>query len=107
MPEDNESELCVLRERIAKLEATTIATKESITIAKMDLDLRLNSMNEFREAIKDQNSTFIPREEYKTAHYALLASVQKNAEEIANMQGRAWMIAFFAGGIPVVIMLIL
>jgi len=47
------------------------STKEAVLKAELEMNRRLNSMNEFREQLKDQGFTFLTRAEYDLMHKAL------------------------------------
>jgi hypothetical protein len=49
--------------------------EQSIIIAKESMDKRLEGMNEFRNSLKDQNSTFIPRQEFEAKHEILVNKI--------------------------------
>jgi hypothetical protein len=44
----------------------------ALTVAIQSLDKRLDSMNEFRDALRDQTSGFVTRSEYHAAHESLV-----------------------------------
>lgn len=45
--------------------------KEATTLARESMEKRLDGMNEFRDALKDQTSLFINRKEYEDKHKML------------------------------------
>ena len=45
-------------------EARLAATEEALRVARIELERRLESMNEFREQLRTQASTFIARTEF-------------------------------------------
>jgi hypothetical protein len=53
------------------------------------LDKRLETMNEFREALKDQNKTFIARPE----HELVVADIRSLRESRATLEGKASMMS--------------
>lgn len=53
------------------------------------LDKRLETMNEFREALKDQNKTFIARPE----HELIVADIRSLRESRATLEGKASMMS--------------
>lgn len=57
------------------------------------LDHRFNTMNEFRQAMADQQATYLTRNEYTTQHQALtdrLDQAQKNLDrEVSTLRERA------------------
>jgi len=44
----------------------------ALTVALATLNKRLDGMNEFRDALKDQGNTFMPRVEYSSGHDSLV-----------------------------------
>jgi len=71
-----------LENRIDNLEKTLLerySTQEKTTANVLSAnEKRLDSMNEFRETLRDQNRTFITR----TDHESLIASFQKDIDRI-------------------------
>jgi len=49
----------------------------ALTVALATLNKRLDGMNEFRDALKDQGNTFMPRVEYSSGHDSLVRSVDQ------------------------------
>ncbi len=77
-----EREVVTMRDYIdTKIEALEKAT----TLAKETMERRLEGMNEFRDALKDQNTTFITRAEYEN----LCKEVQELRESRAELSGKA------------------
>ena len=60
-------------------------------VAKESSDRRLDGMNEFRASLKDQNSTFVPRAEYKAQTDKLDHDIQDLKEFKAMHEGKATM----------------
>jgi hypothetical protein len=54
-------------------------------LAADTLDIRLQSMNEFRASLTDQNLKFITRDVYETEHRSLGDIVRMNATRIADL----------------------
>jgi hypothetical protein len=71
-----------LNEKIADKEKQTIlqvaAIKESLAVAKVELDRRLAMMNEFRQQLTDQAATFINRDE----HNALISRIDTKVDNL-------------------------
>jgi hypothetical protein len=63
------------------------SVETSIILAHASMEKRLDSMNEFREALKDQNSRFITRNE----HELVMSDIQDLKESRAELQGKASM----------------
>lgn len=53
-----------LRERVIRLEEQLKASSEALTIARRDIDRRLETMNELRAQINTERSIYLTREEY-------------------------------------------
>lgn len=79
--------------KICKLEkivdAKIIALKEATTLAKETMDSRLEGMNEFRAALKDQSITFITRNEFSIIVEKLQLEIQLLKEFRAELKGKA------------------
>jgi len=59
-------------EDTTKLFETKVDALDKATIlASQQMDKRLEGMNEFRESLRDQNATFVRKDEYDTKHEAL------------------------------------
>ncbi len=79
-------------EHISKLSESKIeAIEKATTLAKKTVDERLKNMNEFRDALKDQNSTFVPRTEYlaqiklvEKNHNDRITTLEMNKERLAG-----------------------
>ena len=65
--------------------------QEATRIAKKEQDRRLDSMNEFRQALKDANGTFITRTEYGNLHERIQEDIKGLRESRAESQGKASM----------------
>jgi hypothetical protein len=74
-----------ISERIARLEERMNTTKENLYLARDAMEKRLESMNEFRQQLKDQTSSFITRPE----HDSVLADIRILRESKAELQGKA------------------
>jgi hypothetical protein len=69
----------------SRIDAIEKATCE----ATLSLNKRLEGMNEFRAALKDQNSTFLPRNEYEVQHEKLENDIKVLRESKAMLEGKA------------------
>jgi ethanolamine ammonia-lyase small subunit len=65
------------------------ATDKAQEVYRSALDKRLETMNEFREALKDQNKTFIARPE----HELVVADIRSLRESRATLEGKASMMS--------------
>jgi hypothetical protein len=57
--------------------------------AEAQLNMRLESMNEFRSSLKDQASTFLTRTEYEAKHDALESKIHVLQLDKATLEGKA------------------
>ena len=69
-------------------EQFTAICKE-VTTAERVLNTRLESMNEFRQAMTDQASNYVTKEEYRLAHKPLEDGIREARQFMATHQGRA------------------
>ena len=69
----------------AKLDAIMISTK----LAAESLEKRLESMNEFRGAIVDQQKTFLSKSEYQIHHKTIEDDIRILRESRALLEGKA------------------
>jgi ethanolamine ammonia-lyase small subunit len=65
------------------------ATDKAQEVYRSALDKRLETMNEFREALKDQNKTSIARPE----HELVVADIRSLRESRATLEGKASMMS--------------
>ncbi len=70
-------------------ETRIIAIEKSIEATAKVLDRRLEGMNEFREALKDQASKFITRSELNVIIQRLDVDIRVLREYKATMEGKA------------------
>jgi hypothetical protein len=69
--------------------AVALANAEKATAkAEAASERRFEGVNEFRKALSDQTSTFIPRAEYDAAHSALTERVSANAARVDALELR-------------------
>lgn len=52
------------------------ARDRALTVALASMDIRLDGMNEIRDVLRDQSARFVTRDEYGTAHTALVRSTE-------------------------------
>jgi hypothetical protein len=81
-----ESKLCDLEEK-ADLKIDSL--KEATSLAKATLDERLARMNEFRESLKDQNQTFVTKNEFNVLINRIEDDIKSLRESRAELQGKA------------------
>jgi predicted mannosyl-3-phosphoglycerate phosphatase (HAD superfamily) len=70
------------------VQAALAAAKEASDKAEAAADKRFDGVNEFRQALTDQNATFMSRVEYVTAHGALEDKVTSNSERMTALELR-------------------
>jgi predicted nucleic acid-binding Zn-ribbon protein len=75
-----------VKETVIALEVEVTSIREAIKIAKDTVDTRLEGMNEFRNQLKDQASTFIPRSEYLTHYGALIQRLDMQDIDIRGLR---------------------
>ena len=66
--------------------AAMAAAEKAVTKAEGASERRFESVNEFRQALTDQTSTFLPRTEYRTAHESLIEKINNNLDRIAQLE---------------------
>ena len=81
--------------------------EKSTDLATSVLDKRLDSMNEFRQALKDQQLTFVSKTEYQISHHRVVEDIKMLREAKANLEGKASMtsviIAYIIGIIGIIL----
>lgn len=80
--EINAVKISELEKRMGLLFETS---QTAIKLASNDLKTRLDNMNEFRQTLKDQSSTFITKNEYTY----VLKDIRELRESRAELHGRA------------------
>jgi hypothetical protein len=70
------------------IQAALVSAEKAVTKAEVASEKRFEGVNEFRKALADQTSTFIPRAEYDAAHASLADRVTANAERVAALELR-------------------
>ncbi len=53
------------------------------------MEKRLDSMNEFRDQLRDQASLFLPRTEYQARHDDLQDRIERINDAVGAIQGRS------------------
>ena len=66
-------------------DARMFAIEQATRVAKESMEKRLESMNEFRDTLRDQSRTFITRSEHET----LIKEIQSLRESRAELAGKA------------------
>lgn len=74
------------------VETALSAAKEAVSKAEVATEKRFDAVNEFRGQMADQAAMFLPREEYKTAHEALIEKMstanETRVREITELDKR-------------------
>jgi hypothetical protein len=60
------------------------ARDRALTVAMTAMDVRLDSMNEFRNTLRDQAALFVTRDEYLTAHAAVVRNIESMRIELST-----------------------
>ena len=96
MPEGNftQKDGVTLREYI---DFRVAALQETMDKSERLLNKRLEGMNEFRDALKDQNATFISREAYEAKHCLLQAQVDDLRMSKAAIDAKASAASVYVG----------
>jgi hypothetical protein len=79
----------LLDERKAEFNTRFESMDRAINVATEALDKRLDSMNEFRNALKDQTATFITKSDYQSKHDELVKQIEDLKLSRATMEGKA------------------
>jgi len=78
-------------------EAKLTAMDNAIGLARTNMERRLDGMNEFRDTLRDQASTFVGRRELSTVIERLDADIRSLRESRAELGGKASMSAVYLG----------
>ncbi len=62
------------------------AADKAVAKAEAATERRFEGINEFRETLRDQASTLMPRTEYEVQHVALRNLVTENSERLSRME---------------------
>ena len=71
------------------IECRLIAIEKASELERETMNIRLESMNEFRDAMKDQAGTYITRTEYEIYHNQLERTIAEMKDFISDHKGRA------------------
>ena len=90
--------LTSISDRLAFLEQLTaekfVARDRALSVALAAMDRRLDGMNEFRDALRDQAARFLPREEYLAAHAAIAHDIDTArdaaSDDIDMLKNKDW-----------------
>lgn len=63
--------------------------ESNITTAKAEMDRRLDGMNEFREQLRVQEQTYMPRKEVESSMAAVNSDIRMLRESRAVLEGKA------------------
>jgi hypothetical protein len=70
-------------------EAKLLAIATATELARAGIEKRLDTMNEFRQALKDANSRFLTRDEYSIMHEKVIDDIKTLRECNAESRGKA------------------
>ena len=100
-----------IKESIDKVDKTSKLRHKNVvastTLARENLERRLEGMNEFRQTLKDVNSTFITRTEYQAQLDKLIEDVKLLREAKANLEGKASMGSVYVSYVIAIIALVI
>jgi hypothetical protein len=86
--EPNDQAWSGLRERLDYIERLSeerfSARDRALTVALAAMDRRLEGMNEFRDALRDQTIRFLSRDEYTTAHEVIVRNMELARLELSK-----------------------
>jgi len=71
--------------QIAAIEVKIAALDKATLVAKESMERRLEGMNEFRDALKDQNATFVTRTEYERS----ICDIRELRDSKNKLEGKA------------------
>ena len=77
--------------------------REMVNKSTLELQKRLDGMNEFREALKDAQLQFMTKNEYNIQHRPLTKSIDTIEKKIANWEGRIYMTVGIIASISVAV----
>lgn len=69
--------------------------EKSTSLAATSIDRRLESMNEFRDSLKDQATKFMTKDEFQILHQRVEEDVRILRESKATLEGRASMTSVY------------
>ena len=83
--------------------AALVAAKEAVAKAEFAAEKRFDAVNEFRATLRDQQSTFISRNEaeikFKALDDKLSAVIARQNADTGKSEGSAWLWATIVGAI--------
>lgn len=79
-----------------KIELQFKLSKEAVDKAEVKNDIRLESMNEFRNALKDQAASFLTRTEYEMKHQLILQKLDTQQKFMYMALGMVALLVFAA-----------
>lgn len=88
-------------------ESRLCSIEQATKSAAAQMEKRLEGMNEFRDALKDQATKFLTKDEFNIQHIRVQDDVRMLRESKANLEGKASQTSvFIAYGIAVVSLII-
>lgn len=80
---------CEFNAKLTTIYAKFDAIEQARIITSLNLEKRLDGMNEFRDALNDALSRFLSTDEYKRGHDKVLDDIRILREDRARMEGKA------------------
>ena len=100
-----------IKEKIRRVSEKAKLRYESIVVstnlARENMERRLEGMNEFRQALKDSNDSFITRQEWQIQITKMEEDIRMLREAKANTEGKASMTSVYVSYIIAAIALII
>ena len=100
------------KERFASMkiavDAALAAADRAVTKAETATEKRFEGVNEFRETLRDQAATLLPRGEYSVLHIALEKKVDGLSSRIEHIARKDWSTvgAYIVGAVGIVAMIL-
>lgn len=87
----------MLEARRGYVEVRLSSSEKAVAVARAEMEKRLEAMNEFRNALKDQNATFITRAEHESGYAKLDEDIHKLELSEAAVKGKASQMSAITG----------
>ena len=100
------------KERFASMkiavDAALAAADRAVTKAEIATEKRFEGVNEFRETLRDQASTLLPRSEFDVQHQALEVRLNATVTRVEELARKDWSTvgAYIVGAIGIVAMIL-
>jgi hypothetical protein len=70
------------------IRASALGTDKALEIARMSVEKRFDSVNEFRQALTEQTATFLRRSEYIIEHKSLTEKIELLMRKVEAAEGK-------------------